>query len=264
MIVKYTAYASQQFDVCWREIRLVTKVEKFINHLPVLGFNSGGYDIPLIKPWLFSELVSLTSDNSIEVIKKSSSRYMSITVYGLPQGAGGFVFLDIMQYLAPGFNLDTFIKSFSSSSDTKSYFPYKYIDSYDKLWETQLPPYDAFYSKLKQENVLDAEYQQYIVQKLGLPRGTCINDPEQIARAPMTGQEKYRQLQQLWIDLEWSCIGDYLEYYNTKDVVPFLLAVIRYAKGLQTVNNVDVVRDAISLPGLAKQILRQHIPHRSL
>ena len=43
-----------------------------------------------------------------------------------------------------------------------------------------------------------------------------------------------------------------------------LRAVIRYAKGLQDGNNVDVVRDAISLPGLAKQILLQHIPHRSL
>ena len=264
-IVQYTKYASQQFDVCWREIRLLSRRKKFINHLPVLGFNSGGYDIPLIKPWLFSELVSLTSDDSIEVIKKSSSRYMPITVYSLPHGAGGFVFLDIMQYLAPGFNLDTFIKSFSSvPSDSKSYFPYEYIDSYDKLQETQLPPYDAFYSKLKQENVLDAEYQNYIVHRLGLPRGTCLNDPEQIARAPMNGRDKYRQLQQMWIDLEWSCIGDYLEYYNTKDVVPFLHAVIRYTKGLQDGNNVDVVRDAISLPGLAKQILRHHIPHRSL
>ena len=64
----------------------------------MLGFNSGGYDIPLKKPWLFSELVSLTSDESVEFVKKSSTRYMSLTVYGLPHEAGGFVFLDIMQY----------------------------------------------------------------------------------------------------------------------------------------------------------------------
>ena len=174
MVSQYTKYASQQFDVCWREIRLLSKLKIFINHLPILGFNSGGHDIPLIKPWLFSELISLTSDDSIEVIKKSSSRYMSITVYSLPHGAGGFVFLDIMQYLAPGFTLDTFIKSFSSSSDTKSYFPYEYIDSYDKLEETQLPAYGSSYSKLKQENVLDAEYQHCVVHKLGVPRGTCL------------------------------------------------------------------------------------------
>ena len=80
----------------------------------------------------------------------------------------------------------------------------------------------------------------------------------------MSGCAKYSQLQQLWIDQQWVCIGDYLEYYNTKDVVPFLGAVMCYTTGLQDGNNVDVVRDAISLPGLAKQILRQHIPHRSL
>ena len=265
--IQYTSYASQQLDVCWREIRLLSKLIKFINHLPVLGFNSGGYDIPLIKPWLFSELVSLTSDESVEFVKKSSTRYMSLTVYGLPHEAGGFVFLDIMQYLAPGFNLDTFIKSFSPHHDdanNKSYFPYEYIDSYDKLEETELPPYDAFYSKLKQENVLDSEYQHYIVHKLGLARGTQLTDPDHIARAPLSGPAKYSRLQRLWIDHQWTCIGDYLEYYNTKDVVPFLEAVIRYTKELQHGNNVDVVRDAISLPGLAKQILRQHIPHRSL
>ena len=66
--------------------------------------------------------------------------------------------------------------------------------------------YDAFYSKVKQENVLDAEYQHYIVHKLGLTQGTCLTDPEQIARAPMTGRDKYRQLQQMWIDFKWSWI----------------------------------------------------------
>ena len=41
-------------------------------------------------------------------------------------------FLDIMQYLAPRFNLDTFIKSFADdTSSHKLYFPYKYVNSYD-------------------------------------------------------------------------------------------------------------------------------------
>ena len=62
LILQYTSYASQQLDVCWREIRLLSKLITFIHHLPVLGFNSGGYDIPLIKPWLFSDLVSLSSN----------------------------------------------------------------------------------------------------------------------------------------------------------------------------------------------------------
>ena len=45
--LQHTSDASQQLDVCWREIRLLSKLIKFVNHLPVLGFNSGGYDIPV-------------------------------------------------------------------------------------------------------------------------------------------------------------------------------------------------------------------------
>ena len=100
---------------------------------------------------------------------------------------------------------------------------------------------------------MDAEYQNYIVHRLGLARGTCLNNPEQIARAPMNGREKYIQLQQMWIDLEWSCIGDYLEYYNTKDVVSFLRAVIRYTKGLQ---------DVIMLMLLGTQYLYRDLQNR--
>ena len=56
-------------------------------------------------------------------------------VNGLSDG-GRFVFLDIMQYLAPGFTLDTFIKLFAGEEYAtgvggKSYFPYEYMDSYD-------------------------------------------------------------------------------------------------------------------------------------
>ena len=68
---------------------------------------------------------------------------MSIRVYTLCDGAGGLHLLDVMQYLAPGCNLDAFIQSFSNTGsgnsdnedNNKSYFPYENIDSYDKLAE---------------------------------------------------------------------------------------------------------------------------------
>ena len=201
---------------------------------------------------------------SIEFVKKTT-RYVSITVNGLSNG-GGFVFLHILQYLAPGFNLDTFIKSFAGdNSSHKSYFPYEYLSSYARLSETELPPYDAYFSKLRQENQLDSEYQTFLVQRVGLPRDTdkkslCADD---FAAAPETGHEKYDKLKQLWKDKEWQTIADYLKYYNVQDVVPFLVGVCNYAKEIRN-KKVDVVRDAISFPGLAKQILLKHVPHRSL
>ena len=151
---------------------MLGKLKTFINHLPILGFNSSGYDIPLIKNYFLPELARLVpSEASIKFVKKTT-RYVSITVKGLGDG-GGFTFLDIMQYLAPGFNLDTFIKSVADdTSSHKSYFPYEYLDSYDKLTETEMPPYEAFMSELRQENQLDSEYQTYLVQKLRLARDT--------------------------------------------------------------------------------------------
>ena len=266
MVIKNnTEMAERNIEIRSREIRLVGKLKKFINHLPILGFNSSGYDIPLIKNYFLPELARLVpSEASIQFVKKTTL-YVSITVNGLMDG-GGFVFLDIMQYLAPGFNLDTFIKSFAGdTSSRKSYFPYEYMDSYDKLRETEMPPYEAFVSELRQENQLDSEYQTYLVQKLGLARDTKKDSltPEQLAKAPQTGHEKYRMLVDMWREKQWQTIGDYLRYYNIQDVVPFLIGVCNYVKEMCS-KKVDVVRDAISLPGLAKQILMKHVPHRSL
>jgi hypothetical protein len=35
----------------------------------------------------------------------------------------------------------------------KGTFPYSYISSWEKLEETQLPPFDAFYDELEEQNV---------------------------------------------------------------------------------------------------------------
>ena len=266
----YMQMAKKNLEICNKEIRLLGKLKKFINHLPILGFNSSGYDIPLIKNYLFPQLAHIvpSAEKSIHFVKKTS-RYVSITVNGLFDG-GGFVFLDIMQYLAPGFNLDTFIKSFAgedyaTGDGGKSYFPYEYMDSYERLAETEMPPYSAFYCQLRQENQLESEYQQYIVQKLGLARDTQKQDlsDSQLEKCPRTGEEKYELLKNMWRKQQWQTVADYLKYYNIQDVVPFLIGVCNYAKEMRT-KQVDVVRDGISLPGLAKQILMKHVPHRSL
>ena len=213
----YSQMAEKNLEICNKEIRLLGKLKKFINHLPILGFNSSGYDIPLITNYLFLQLVQLvpSAEQSIHFVKKAS-RYVSKMVNGLSDGAG-FVFLDIMQYLAPGFNLDTFITSFAgeeyaTGDGGKSYFPYEYMDRYDQLAEIEMPPYSAFYSQLRQENQLASEYQNYIVQKLGLARDTKKTDlsVEQLDKVPDTGEEKYEKLIQMWRDKQWQTVADYL------------------------------------------------------
>ena len=60
MVIKNnTEMAERNIEICSKEIRLLGKLKKFINHLPILGFNSSGYDIPLIKNYFLPELTRL-------------------------------------------------------------------------------------------------------------------------------------------------------------------------------------------------------------
>ena len=40
----------------------------------------------------------------------------------------------------------------------KGVYPYEYVDSYERFLEPQLPPIEAFYSKLSRTSISDADY----------------------------------------------------------------------------------------------------------
>lgn len=69
-------------------------------------------------------------------------------------------FLDISNFVAPGFSYDKFIKSYEIDLH-KSYFPYEFCTAYEKLQHSELPPYEAVYSSLKNCNVLEEEFSRY-------------------------------------------------------------------------------------------------------
>ena len=84
--------------------------------------------------------------------------------------------LDVTNYISPGFSLSAYLKAFDVA-EVKSYFPYEWLDSFDKLRETKLPPYECYYSELKRHNVFEAD----------VPAG---KDPGSVCR------QRYRELQQ--------------------------------------------------------------------
>ena len=51
------------------------------------------------------------------------------------------------------------MKTNSSLLARKGVYPYDYVTSIDKLKETKLPPKEAFYSKLLNEEISDEDYQ---------------------------------------------------------------------------------------------------------
>ena len=119
------------------------------------------------------------------VVKKSNA-YACITT-------DTFKFLDISHFLAPGTSYAGFLKAYRVE-ESKGFFPYEWLDDIAKLDQTQLPPYDAFYSGLKGTNISQADY------------AYCQN---------------------VWSDLGMTTVCDFLTWYNNLDVGPFVMAVER-------------------------------------
>ena len=120
-------------------------LERYTNTLPVFGFNSGRYDINLIKSYLIPYLIN---EKEIEpsVIKKANDFVFF--------KFGDVQLLDIMKFLGGAATSDFFLKAYKAS-ELKGYFPYEWFDTPSKLDEQQLHSYDDFYSNLKNSNSLD-------------------------------------------------------------------------------------------------------------
>ena len=80
---------------------LFGKFEGYCKELAVFGFNSAGYDIKLFKKYLFKELCEHGEQPNFTV--KKAGKYPCIKTEHLK-------FMDILQFLAPGYNLKSFSK----------------------------------------------------------------------------------------------------------------------------------------------------------
>ena len=136
-----TIYASRSIN---------TLRHRFLDHLaiiPVIGFNSGSYDLNVMKGPL---LRFFSERGKINFVIKRDSKLQCIQT-------DKFRFLDMMNYLTPGTSYAKYLRTFEVTSQ-KGFFPYDYVTSLDKLLETSLPPHAAFYSKLKKSNISDEDY----------------------------------------------------------------------------------------------------------
>ena len=255
--------------VLYEEIKLMLELRKFLELLIVLGYNSGKYDIPLIKKYFFHEIFVKdkhpTDTDHLHIIKKGNC-YTNVELTNIKEkGCYGFALKDMREFTGPGGNLRTFIRGFQTPEQRqlddsgKSFWPYEYLDDYDLLHkDRKLPPKEAFFSSLKNENVLEEEINSYI-RKHNLFH---LNEDELKERSdcPPTGNDNYQMLKQLWQDKGWETLLDYLRYYNEMDVRPFLNAILVYLNALcqHCVN--PLLLTCYSLPGVAKKILSGYMP----
>ena len=133
-------------------------IMQWCGQVPVIGFNSGQYDLNLIRKYFISHL---GQEKVYSGEKQGQIMYMKT-----PQ----FVFLDVINYLSPGITYDKWVKTYGAKQ-TKSWLPYERFDSAAKLDYKGLPPYRCWFSQLKNSFVLTPkEYDgcKRAFQKLGL------------------------------------------------------------------------------------------------
>ena len=117
-----------------------------MEQIPVIGFSSARYDLNLLQKYLPKHL-ELTNQTSEYFIVKRNNSYMCIS-------SEWFRFLNVSNFLPPATSYSHLLKIFNCS-ENKSFFPYDWFDSKEKLINTSLPPYEAFFSSLKNKNVLE-------------------------------------------------------------------------------------------------------------
>ena len=127
---------------------LEEKLNVYLNELPVLGFNSGKYDLNAVKEYLFPYLIET---QPIKFTVKRNNNHMCLKTDFLK-------LLDISNYVAPGFRYDQFLRAYECEQ-TKGFFLYEWFDGLDELNETSLPPHAAFYLSLKNTNITEQEYE---------------------------------------------------------------------------------------------------------
>ena len=176
----------------------------------MLGFNSGKYDLNATKEFLFSYLLK---HHPIKFTVKRNSNHVCLKTNSL-------TFLDISNYIAPGFSYDQFLKAYECEQ-TNGFFPYEWVDNLDKLEETSLPPHETFHSSQKNQNITE---------------------------------EEYAYCQQVWEKYQVTTFKEFLIWYNNLDVVPFLEEVEKMSQFWQE-RKIDMFKDGISAPGLTLKYL---------
>ena len=133
----------------------------------------------------------------------------------------GFRFLDIINYLGLATSYDKWVKAYGSETE-KSWFPYEWFDSPEKLDFEGLPDYEEWFSKLKGGYVLT--------------------------------EEEYARCQRRFKEKGMSTFADWLRDYNDRDVAPGLDALEKM-RNSYTEKGIDMLKDAVSLPGVSMHYL---------
>ena len=201
------------------------RLKLYLAQIPVIGFSSGQYDINVIKNYLLPTLVEHVEIGHL--IKKGNA-YFSI-----PTNCCRF--LDIQNYLAPGYSYDKFLKAYLTGEQYaavggKGEFPYEAVAGSEWLLRTEFPSKEDFASKLKGTNM---------------------------------SEEKHQKLkEEVWDAKEMQNYRDLCSWYLEQDVVPFVKAVGAIFE-FWNERKLDPFKQALSLPGITLNYLFSLLEHKT-
>ena len=164
---------------------LEKQLQAWLHQLPVLGFNSGKYDLNTIKRFFVPLLIrNIDTEHASCFVIKRQNYFMCLYTDKLK-------FIDMVKYLAPGYSYDKYLKAYGCELE-KGHFPYEYMYDLLKLDDRALPTQEAFYSRLKNEGISD---------------------------------EDYALCQVAWCDNGMKTMRNLLVWYNNRDVITFIQAI---------------------------------------
>ena len=215
--------------------KLMGQLYGWMHQLPVIGFNSGKYDLNAIKQFLIPYFLS-TSEEQEEQEQDDKEENEGIGSFFFIKRNNTFMclstnqlkFLDMTNYIAPGFSYDKYLKAYGCEV-TKGHFSYEYIDRLERLDDTALPSKQAFFSRMKNEGISD---------------------------------EDYASCQEAWRDNAMTTLRDFLVWYNNRDVVPFIQAIDRQFAFYEQ-RGIDMFKQGISVPGLTLLYLFNDLPEKT-
>ena len=125
--------------------------ERYVNTLPVFGYNSAKYDLDLIKTY---SLPIFVSEKQIEpTVIKEAKIFISVNF-------GNLQFLDIMNFLGGATSLDSFLKAYKTT-EKKEFFHMNSLTVQIKIKELIASFPRLFFGKLRNYNALENVYKDY-------------------------------------------------------------------------------------------------------
>ena len=121
---------------------------------------------------------------------------------------------------------------------------------------TFLPPYECFFSKLRDHNPLEKEFTDFTkLLNSGLSQQEALKKLR-LKVVPPSGVDNCNYLESVWEHEQMTTFQDFVRWYNNKDVVPTLEAMQKMMEFYHN-KGIDMLKLGCTLPNLANICLHK-------